>query len=95
MFLIPLVDTTTVIINRLRAGTSPFVGGKDHTTHHLFFKGITEKRIAILYFTINMISILLAYHLIFNFSFILLYCAIFYILLVFVTLYLNTVIKKR
>ena len=28
-------------------------GGKDHTTHHLFFKGVTEKRIAILYFVIS------------------------------------------
>jgi UDP-GlcNAc:undecaprenyl-phosphate GlcNAc-1-phosphate transferase len=94
VFLLPLTDTTTVVINRIKAGTSPFVGGKDHTTHHLFFKGITEKRIAILYFLISVISICLAYNLIFNFSSILLYCSVFYILLVFVTLYLNTRIKK-
>src|SRR5690606_2557267 len=35
VFLLPLSDTFTVIVNRLLAGGSPFVGGKDHTTHHL------------------------------------------------------------
>lgn len=94
VFLIPLTDTTTVVINRLKAGKSPFIGGKDHTTHHLFFKGVTEKRIAILYFAISLIGILLAYNLIFNFSAVLLYVSISFILLVFVTLYLNTIIKK-
>jgi UDP-GlcNAc:undecaprenyl-phosphate GlcNAc-1-phosphate transferase len=94
VFLIPLTDTCTVIINRLRAGKSPFIGGKDHTTHHLFFKGITEKRIAILYFMLGIAAITMAYNLIFNFSFILLYISIFYMVMVFVTLYLNTIIKK-
>jgi UDP-GlcNAc:undecaprenyl-phosphate/decaprenyl-phosphate GlcNAc-1-phosphate transferase len=95
VFLIPLTDTTTVVINRLRAGSSPFVGGKDHTTHHLFFKGLTEKRIAILYFAISIVAATMAYYLIINFSFTLYYVSISYILLVFVTLYLNTIIKKR
>ena len=48
-FAIPIIDTTTVVINRLRKGKSPFVGGKDHTTHNFFFMGLTEKRIAIMY----------------------------------------------
>jgi UDP-GlcNAc:undecaprenyl-phosphate/decaprenyl-phosphate GlcNAc-1-phosphate transferase len=95
VFLIPLTDTTTVVFNRLRAGRSPFVGGKDHTTHHLFFKGVTEKRIAILYFGLSMIGILIAYNLVFNFSTALLVCAISFTLLVFVTLYLNTIIRKK
>lgn len=94
VFILPITDTTTVIINRLRAGKSPFVGGKDHTTHHLFFKGITEKRIAVLYFLISVTGSILAYNLIFNFSYILFYSSILYIIAVFVTLYLNTVIKK-
>ena len=55
-FAIPIIDTTTVTINRLKKGTSPFVGGKDHTTHNLFFMGLTEKRIAILYVGICMVS---------------------------------------
>lgn len=95
VFLIPLTDTFTVVFNRLRAGRSPFVGGKDHTTHHLFFKGITEKRIAILYFIISSIGAILAYLLVFRFSYALFYTSVFYILLVFVSLYVNTIIKKK
>ncbi|MBK9283886.1 MAG: undecaprenyl/decaprenyl-phosphate alpha-N-acetylglucosaminyl 1-phosphate transferase [Sphingobacteriaceae bacterium] len=95
VFLIPLVDTITVIINRLKAGNSPFVGGKDHTTHHLFFKGITEKRIAILYFLISSIGVFIAYRLIISFSTTLMYIGFSFALLVFITLYLNTVIKRE
>ncbi len=95
VFLIPLTDTFTVVFNRLRAGHSPFVGGKDHTTHHLFFKGITEKRIAILYFLISSIGAILAYLLVFRFSYALFYGSVFYILLVFVSLYVNTIIHKK
>ncbi len=95
VFLITLTDTITVVINRMRIGKSPFVGGKDHTTHHLFFKGITEKRIAILYCALASIAACLAYQLILNFSDILLYLSIFYILIVFLFLYLNTIFKKR
>lgn len=94
VFLIPLTDTITVIVNRLLAGRSPFIGGKDHTTHHLFFKGVTEKRIAVLYFILGAVSITLAYKLVFNFSFVLMYLSVAWVLLVFVTLYLNTIIKK-
>lgn len=95
VFLIPLTDTVTVVFNRLRAGRSPFIGGKDHTTHHLFFKGITEKRIAILYFLISSIGAILAYLLVFRFSYALFYGSVFYILLVFVSLYVNTIIHKK
>ncbi|MCW3083734.1 MAG: hypothetical protein JWP12_1100 [Bacteroidetes bacterium] len=55
-FAIPIIDTTSVTINRLLKGKSPFVGGKDHTTHSLFFMGLTEKRIAILYVGICLVS---------------------------------------
>lgn len=55
-FAIPIIDTTTVIINRLRNKKSPFIGGKDHTTHHFFYKGLTEKRIAILFAMIAFVS---------------------------------------
>jgi UDP-GlcNAc:undecaprenyl-phosphate GlcNAc-1-phosphate transferase len=55
-FAIPIIDTTTVTINRLLKGKSPFVGGKDHTTHSFFFMGVTEKRIALMYLGICLIS---------------------------------------
>ena len=60
-FAIPIIDTTTVVINRLAKGKSPFIGGKDHTTHSLFYMGITEKRIAILYVAVCMLSMFFNY----------------------------------
>jgi UDP-GlcNAc:undecaprenyl-phosphate GlcNAc-1-phosphate transferase len=95
VFLLPLTDTITVTINRLREGRSPFVGGKDHTTHHLFFRGITEKRIALLFLIIGNIAIFLAYQLVIRFSYVLFYISIGYIALISTTLYLCTVVKKR
>jgi UDP-GlcNAc:undecaprenyl-phosphate GlcNAc-1-phosphate transferase len=56
----PLTDTVIVVINRILKGSSPFVGGKDHTTHNLFYYGITEKKIATIFFTINTIGAALA-----------------------------------
>lgn len=53
-FIIPIIDTTTVVIKRVKKGKSPFVGGKDHTTHHLSYLGLTEKQVALL---ISLISI--------------------------------------
>ena len=64
VFIIPICDTTTVVINRIAKGQSPFVGGKDHTTHHLFFNGVTEKRIAVLYVLLSIIGCYLAHHII-------------------------------
>lgn len=68
VFVMPLTDTLIVIINRLLRGSSPFVGGRDHTTHHLFFHGITEKRVAVLFFLINVAGAALAFLLITRFD---------------------------
>ncbi len=38
-------DTLTVVINRLKKGQSPMVGGKDHTTHHLVYSGMNDKQV--------------------------------------------------
>lgn len=59
-FLVPIADTTTVTINRLLRGQSPFVGGRDHTTHHLSYAGLHERMIAVLYFSLNLIFGLMA-----------------------------------
>jgi UDP-GlcNAc:undecaprenyl-phosphate/decaprenyl-phosphate GlcNAc-1-phosphate transferase len=95
VFLLPLTDTITVVINRMRVGQSPFVGGKDHTTHHLFFRGITEKRIAVLFFLIGITAVILAYLLVVRFSFVLFFVSLAFVLTVFLSLYLNTIVKKR
>lgn len=55
-FIIPIVDTTTVTIKRLRKGNSPFVGGRDHTTHHLSYLGFTEKQVAAIIALIAIVS---------------------------------------
>ncbi len=39
------VDTLTVVINRLRRGQSPMVGGRDHTTHHLVYAGLSDRKV--------------------------------------------------
>jgi len=57
-FIIPISDTTTVSINRLLRKQSPFVGGRDHTTHHLSYLGLHERTIAwVLMFT-NLVFVL-------------------------------------
>lgn len=55
-FLPSIVDTTTVTINRLSRKQSPFVGGKDHTTHHLSYAGLSDRQIAIVFLTLSFIS---------------------------------------
>ncbi len=60
-FVIPISDTLTVIINRLRRGQSPFVGGKDHTTHHLSYLGLTDRNVAQIFAGIAGISFVLIY----------------------------------
>lgn len=93
VFILPLTDTITVTINRIAKGNSPFVGGKDHTTHHLFFKGITEKRITILYITIGFVGLILALQLIFNYQFLWLVLALLFCVITFLVLFINTRIK--
>lgn len=52
-FLPSIVDTTTVTINRISRGQSPFVGGRDHTTHHLSYLGLKDRHIAIFFLTLT------------------------------------------
>ena len=98
-FAIPIIDTTAVVINRLRSGKSPFIGGKDHTTHSFFFIGVTEKRIALLYAGIAFVSMLFNYLIITyiqDWSYVHIVLFSIYFLLLFRFLYLPTLrnIKK-
>jgi UDP-GlcNAc:undecaprenyl-phosphate GlcNAc-1-phosphate transferase len=52
-------DTLTVVINRLKRGQSPMVGGKDHTTHHLVYSGLTDKKVWYVFTFIGLISSIL------------------------------------
>jgi len=49
-------DTLTVVINRLRKGKSPMVGGKDHTTHHLVYAGFNDKQVWFVFLIIGAIA---------------------------------------
>ncbi len=63
-FIIPITDTATVSINRILRGQSPFVGGRDHTTHYLAYVGLSDRKVAGFLFFINLISIAMAYFII-------------------------------
>lgn len=63
-FIIPIVDTTTVVIKRIGNGKSPFIGGKDHTTHHLSYLGFSEKQVAAIIALISIVSAIIAIYVI-------------------------------
>lgn len=65
-FIVPISDTTTVTINRLKAGKSPFVGGRDHTTHHLSYMGLNERKVALILISISLLFNAAAYYIIFS-----------------------------
>lgn len=48
-FAVPVTDTLIVVFFRIKRRVPPYVGGKDHTTHHLVYKGWQEKQV--FYFT--------------------------------------------
>lgn len=53
-------DTLTVVINRIRRGQSPMVGGKDHTTHHLVYAGLNDRQVWFVFLAISAISFVLS-----------------------------------
>lgn len=59
MFLGPISDTTAVTINRLLRKQSPFVGGRDHTTHSLVYNGLAQRHVAFVFFAIPLVSALI------------------------------------
>ena len=65
-FIIPIIDTTTVTVRRLLRGQSPFVGGKDHITHHFAYLGLKEKNIVFLLLATTLLSFPIALMLIKN-----------------------------
>ena len=44
-------------INRLLKGQSPFVGGRDHTTHHLSYLGLSDRQVALAFLGLSFLSV--------------------------------------
>ncbi len=61
VFLLPIVDTTVVSIRRISRGRSPFVGGRDHTTHHLSYAGLSDGQVALVFTGISLVNIFLTF----------------------------------
>jgi UDP-GlcNAc:undecaprenyl-phosphate/decaprenyl-phosphate GlcNAc-1-phosphate transferase len=66
LFIVPLIDTITVTTRRLFRKQSPFIGGKDHITHHLAYVGLSDKMVAFTLIFTSMVSLPLALLLITN-----------------------------
>jgi UDP-GlcNAc:undecaprenyl-phosphate GlcNAc-1-phosphate transferase len=59
VFIMPVIDTTSVVINRLLKRQSPFIGGKDHTTHALANLGFSERQVAMVFLAVTIISVII------------------------------------
>jgi len=60
VFLLPIADTTLVSVNRILHKRSPFVGGRDHSTHNFSYLGMRDDFVAVSYSFFSMIQIVLA-----------------------------------
>ena len=66
LFMLPIIDTTTVTVRRIARGQSPFLGGRDHTTHHLAYCGLNDKQVAYVFVSLSIISIIVTYGIVQN-----------------------------
>ena len=58
---LPILDTTTVVIDRLRRKVSPFEGGLDHLSHRLRRKGLSVRQSVTTLCLIQSLSILIGF----------------------------------
>lgn len=59
-FVPTIVDTLSVMINRKRKGGSVMVGGKDHTTHHLVYRGFNDFQVWLIFLGISAFATVLS-----------------------------------
>jgi UDP-GlcNAc:undecaprenyl-phosphate/decaprenyl-phosphate GlcNAc-1-phosphate transferase len=52
---VPILDTTTVVISRIKRGVSPLQGGNDHLSHRLISRGMPRKQAVVLLWSISAI----------------------------------------
>ena len=58
---VPILDTTTVVVSRIRRGVSPLQGGHDHLSHRLMARGIPRKRAVVLLWAVSSILVVIPY----------------------------------
>ena len=57
---LPILDTTTVVISRLRNGVSILQGGQDHLSHRLVKVGLTRKSAVIVLWLLCILFVVIA-----------------------------------
>ncbi len=101
VFMLPIMDTTTVFVRRIRRGQSPFVGGRDHTTHHLAYCGLKDNQVGWVFVALGALTVFFTYFITLHFltntwSIGLSILSLAYVLVVFVGMqYFYEVGKKR
>lgn len=91
------VDSLTVTINRIRKGKSPMVGGKDHTTHHLVYSGLSDRQVWYVFLSISFFSSLFSVYLIYLSKMGIIMPIVFFLLfviIIFILLYRTTIKYK-
>ncbi|WP_107038455.1 glycosyltransferase family 4 protein [Brumimicrobium mesophilum] len=92
-----IADTLTVVINRTKRGVSVMLGGKDHTTHHLVYKGNSDFKVWLIFLLISVLSSIIAIVLSYLVSQTYIFpsvIALVFFLIVFILLYRNTIKYK-
>lgn len=56
IFLLPILDTSLVMITRLLRGQSPVLGGTDHTSHRLVSFGLSERQALLVLYGIALVG---------------------------------------
>ncbi len=56
LMLLPILDTTFVMITRLLRGQSPIQGGTDHTSHRLIAFGLSERQAVLTLYGVALVS---------------------------------------
>ncbi|MFN8164749.1 MAG: MraY family glycosyltransferase [Bacteroidia bacterium] len=60
VFIMPIIDTTTVVINRISRRQNPFVGEKKITPHMpAAYLGLSDRQVALVFWAITLISLML------------------------------------
>lgn len=98
IFLPSIVDTAVVVINRISKKQSPFVGGKDHTTHHLSYLGLSDRAIAVVFLLLSLLSVgigLFVGDFVHEWTTLTVVLSLLYCLAVFAVLFAITKIKKK